>query len=107
MGAAEHGRLIDREVDDAVGNDDVEAPGFKSRRIELLDISFAEADFAARPAKAFPVPGEMRIGGFKLLVGHVDADHFAFAPHQLREDVDVTTGAGAEIEHTPPFELER
>ena len=35
------------------------------------------------------MPIGMRLGGGKLLIGHVDADHLALRPDQLGDQIDI------------------
>ena len=93
MRAAKHRRLVDREIDHAVRDDDVEAFRREIELIELLDIALEEAHIAAAVAEALLLPGKMAVGGGELLVGHVDTDDLAVAPYELCQDIGVAPGA--------------
>jgi methylaspartate ammonia-lyase len=91
--SAKHRRLVHRQVDHAVGDDDVEAFRSQIKLFQLLDVTLEEAHIAAPMSQALLVPAKMGLGGRKLLVGHVDAYDLTLWPRQLRQNVSVATGA--------------
>ena len=93
MRAAKHRLLVDREIDHAVRDDDVEAFRCKIELIELLDIALEEAHVAARIAEALLLPGKMVVGGGELLIRHVDADDLAGAAYELCQNIGVAPRA--------------
>src|SRR4051794_28052277 len=90
-GGAEGLRLVGDEVDDAVGDHGVEAPGLGRR---LLDVALEERDVAVAVAVA------QRACLGELLTGHVDADDRAGRADEMPGDEGVGAGAGAEVEDT-------
>ena len=58
-------------------------PGASIKLAELLDIALEEANIAGWIAERPHVPIDVKFGDRKLLVGHIDADHFAARPHKL------------------------
>ena len=82
----EHGRLVGRQVDDAVADDDVDRLG---RQRERLDVALEELDVRGAGL------GGVRLGQRQHLVGHVEAEGAAGRPDPLgrEQDVDATAGA--------------
>jgi hypothetical protein len=83
-------RLVRRQVDDAVGDDDVDRVG---REGDVLDDA-AEED-------RVPHAGLVSVAACqgKHLLGHVEAVGDAGRPDPLRREDDVDAASGAEIEH--------
>ncbi len=84
-----HG-LVGREIDDAVGNDNVHTAYGQG---DVLDLALQELDIgqAGLPNVA---PGEG-----KHLVGHIDSVDLAGRTHPSGREDDIDPAAGAEIEH--------
>src|SRR5262249_39737890 len=89
-----HARLVDGQIDDAVGNDHVNRAVGKGN---TLDLSFEKLDILGAGA-AFVLVRER-----KHLVGHVEAVHFAGWPYALRRQQHVDPTAGAEVEYDLAF----
>lgn len=65
--------------------------------LEVLDAAFDKLD--VRVADVFGDDGGVAVGDFEHVIGHVDADHFAFGSHDLGGDEADFSGAGAEVEN--------
>ena len=100
--SGQHGQLVGAEVDDAVGNHQIEAGGLQRQVAQAFQGSLQERDVGE--AKAFGVVIAVGLGHRQLLGGHVDPHHRAGLSHQLGKQVDVTTAAAAQIQHPGPVE---
>src|SRR6185312_2991856 len=89
-GLTENLVLVGREVDDAIGDDDVDRICVDG---EMFD--FAEAEFDVRSANLCGILA----GEGDHLGGHVDPEHAAFGAHHLCCEEAIDAAAGAEVEH--------
>ena len=94
--------LEGREVDHAVGDDDVDV--LAGNRGHVLDVALDELDVALGQTEALDLRGLVAARELELARRHVDADDVAFRPHELGGDEDVATRAAAQIEHRGAFE---
>mmetsp|Transcript_26515 Transcript_26515/g.74189 ORF Transcript_26515/g.74189 Transcript_26515/m.74189 type:complete len:294 (-) Transcript_26515:284-1165(-) len=92
----QHGFLVGAEVDDAVGDDDVEGFRLELEVLQLLEVSLLELDVGE--SELFGVVLLVLAGDVQLLVGHVDADDLAGGTDQLGGDVHVATGTASQIQ---------
>mmetsp|Transcript_19724 Transcript_19724/g.54859 ORF Transcript_19724/g.54859 Transcript_19724/m.54859 type:complete len:349 (-) Transcript_19724:167-1213(-) len=95
--------LIRAEVDDAVGDDDIEGLGLEVEILELLEISLLELDVGESELLGVVILVLAR--HIELFICHVDADDLALGSDQLRGDVDVAAGTAAQIEHVGAFQV--
>ena len=94
----EHRRLVGDEVDDAVGNDHVEMPLGQVEFAELLDVALDEAHVGAGIAEPVPVPLEVPLCDRELRRRRIDPGNAALLTDQLRQQISVLSGPGAQIE---------
>ena len=87
---AEHRRLVGRQVDHAVADDDVDRLG---RERDGLDVALEELDVGRAGL------GGVALGEGEHLVGHVEADRAARGPDPLRGQQHVDAPARTEVEH--------
>ena len=90
MSLAQDGVLVGREVDDAVGDDDVE------RRVgegHVLHLAEAEAHVLGADAAG------VATGKLDHVGAHVEADDAALRAHLLRREEAVEAAAAAQVEH--------
>ena len=86
----EHGRLVGREVDDAVRDDDVDRVG---RQRDLLDQPLQEIGRSSRR------PPRVLLCQREHLVRHVEAVRHTRWPDSLRRQEDVDASARTKVEH--------
>jgi hypothetical protein len=89
-GLGEHGGLVDGEVDDAVGDHDVD--GVAGQR-DGLDVALEELDVGGAGL------GRVGQGEREHLVGHVQAVGLAGRADAAGGEQDVDAAAGAQVEH--------
>ena len=89
-GLAQHLRLVGREVDDAVGEDDVDGVGRQRDRLDVALEPVHVLDARLRLVGA---------GEVEHLVGHVEAVGGAGGADAAGGEQDVDPAAGAEVEH--------
>ena len=83
--SGQHGQLVGAEVDDAVGNHQIEAGGLQRQAAQAFQGSLQERDV-----------GEAKAFGVVIAVG--------LGHRQLGKQVDVTSAAAAQIQHPGPVE---
>jgi hypothetical protein len=86
----QHGRLVRREVHDAVRDDDVHAP---RRERDVLDQPLQEVHVLRAGLLGVP------LGEREHLVGHVEPVHGSRRPDAPRREEDIDAAARAEVEH--------
>jgi len=75
MYAAQYRVLVGRKIDHAIGDDDIETSGIQFKFIEALNIALEETYI--RITQDIGVEAAVLLGDSELLVGHIDAHHFA------------------------------
>ena len=97
VAAPQHRLLIGTEVDDTIGDDDVDAAVLE--RVDVVQF-FNEplVEFYVVVAEFVGVVGLVFPRGIELFLGHVDADDSAIGPDELGGDVDVSAGPAAQVE---------
>src|SRR3989338_1559716 len=102
MHFTQHRILIRREIDHAVRHDDIEAAAFQPEFIEFLDIALLEYDVVK--TKFFDVIGAITFRNRKLFFGHIHTDHLPTRTCQLRQRIDIPTGAAAQVQDPAAFQ---
>ena len=105
MHPGEHGRLVRRQIDHAVGDNDIKAPGLQIQFIQALDIAAQKTHVVK--AKLFGVPAAMAFGNRQLLGSHVHTNNTARRSGQLRQRINIAPGTTAQIENPATRELRR
>lgn len=100
----EHGFLEGGEVDDAVGDDDVDAAILDPKALEVLDVAVLELDVAGCVAKGLGDLVLVLLADSELVLVHVDADNLAGLANELGADEYVATSAAAQVEHGAALE---
>jgi hypothetical protein len=85
----EHRRLVGDEIDDAVGDDEVEAFESEIERFQPLYVALQEANVGTGVAEPVPMPFEMAVRDLQLLGRGIDPYHLAGFAHQLRQQIGV------------------
>ena len=106
-GLAQYRALVLHQVDDAVGDDEIEAARLQRQRLQVLDVPFQEGDVGAGMTEAFAVPFLVGARDRELFRSHVHPHHLALLAHQLREHITVLTRAAAQIQHPQPLQQRR
>ena len=95
----EHAIFLRGKIQNAVGDDDIDAGIGDAAGAEIFDIALDKLDVRSRMAVALGVPCLVAPRDRELLGSHVDTDHSSVLTDQLREQVDVSTGAATQVQH--------
>mmetsp|Transcript_11754 Transcript_11754/g.16361 ORF Transcript_11754/g.16361 Transcript_11754/m.16361 type:complete len:344 (+) Transcript_11754:639-1670(+) len=102
---AQHRVLVRAEVDDAVGDDHVEAVRLQGQLRQPLDVPLVEGGVGPRVPEGLGVVLPVGTGHGQLLVGHVHAHHGPGLAHHVRDQVHVPPGPAPQVQHLTAFKL--
>mmetsp|Transcript_10403 Transcript_10403/g.27838 ORF Transcript_10403/g.27838 Transcript_10403/m.27838 type:complete len:359 (+) Transcript_10403:320-1396(+) len=88
--------FVRAQVDHAIAHDDVERRAPEIQLVQPLDV--AELELHVAVAELLCVPALVLDGDIELLLGHVDPDHAAGGPDELRRDVNVAASTAAQVQ---------
>mmetsp|Transcript_13923 Transcript_13923/g.44152 ORF Transcript_13923/g.44152 Transcript_13923/m.44152 type:complete len:371 (+) Transcript_13923:305-1417(+) len=94
----EHSLLVGGQVDNAVGDGEVDAPILDARGLEVLDLPLHKAHVGRGVAEGGGVLVHVLARDTQLVGGHVHARHLALLAHQGGAHVAVAPRAAAEVE---------
>ena len=97
MHPGEHGGFIWRQIDHAVGNNDVKAPGHEIQFVQALDIAVQKTYIVK--TVLLGVPAAMTFCNCQLLSSHVHTNHTARRSGQLRQLIHIPPGTTAQVEN--------